>query len=313
AYLALTLRYFRGVRAGRRAAATGTPRGAARAGTFGSLITTNWAVSPDYAAPAGGILRLRLAATDTTRIYRLYLQHGGDADLPAVEGRIVAMDGHPLREPLPWPSAEAPLLLSPGQRADLAVRIPAEEGREILVMTDRPGRPHLLARLRAEGPDPGRRLDEIAPLPPNPVAEPDLQNAGLEEFVFGWSPEELVQNNGVCGTLGYTFWSINRTPWPGDAAPATGPLATLEMGRSYVLRLRNESPNDHPIHLHGLVFRPIRSNRRQLASNWTDTALLLSGEAMEVALVADNPGDWAFHCHIIEHQKTGLAGYIRVA
>ena len=33
---------------------------------------------------------------------------------------------------------------------------------------------------------------------------------------------------------------------------------------------------------------------------------------MDVALVADNPGDWAFHCHVIEHQKTGLAAYLSV-
>jgi FtsP/CotA-like multicopper oxidase with cupredoxin domain len=89
-------------------------------------------------------------------------------------------------------------------------------------------------------------------------------------------------------------------------------LAQFTLGESVVLRLRNESPNDHPIHLHGLVFRPIRSNKRTLPSNWTDTVLLTEGEIMDVALVADNPGDWAFHCHIIEHQKTGLAGFIRV-
>ena len=35
-------------------------------------------------------------------------------------------------------------------------------------------------------------------------------------------------------------------------------------------------------------------------------------EVVEIALVADNPGDWAFHCHVIEHQKTGLTGFIRV-
>lgn len=34
---------------------------------------------------------------------------------------------------------------------------------------------------------------------------------------------------------------------------------------------------------------------------------------MEVALVADNPGNWVFHCHVIEHQKTGLSGYLRVS
>ena len=112
--------------------------------------------------------------------------------------------------------------------------------------------------------------------------------------------------------MGYTFWSINRTPWPGDAS-GTGPLAVLKHGKSHILRLRNESPNEHPIHLHGLTFLPIRSNKRAVANNWTDTALLLREETLDIALVADNLGDWAFHCHVIEHQKTGLAGYIRVA
>ena len=170
-----------------------------------------------------------------------------------------------------------------------------------------------MAKLRAIGSDLGRRLAELKPLVQNPIAEPDLSQSQTHEFVFGWSPEGTVPNDGFCGSLGKTFWSINRTPWAGDNAEGTGPLAHLELGKSYILRFRNESPNFHPIHLHGLVFRPLRSNKRKLASNWTDTLLLLRDETIEVALVADNPGDWAFHCHVIEHQKTGLAGYIRVA
>ncbi|MEM6550076.1 MAG: multicopper oxidase family protein [Pseudomonadota bacterium] len=311
--LALNLRDFRVGRDGQLLEAQWTARGAARAGTFGALMTANWEVEPAYPAPAGGLLRFRLAATDPTRIYKIFLTNAGGADGQPVTGRVIAMDGHPVREPVPWPTAEKPLFLSPGQRADLALQVPAEEGREVLLITERPGAPRTLARLIAKGPDTGRRLAEIGPLPPNPVSEPDLESAAVQEFVFGWSPEKSASNNGVCGTLGYTFWSINRIPWPGDAAPSTGPLATLKLGGSYILRLRNESPNDHPIHLHGLTFRPLRSNRRQIRGNWTDTALLLREETMDVALVADNPGDWAFHCHVIEHQKTGLAGYIRVA
>ncbi|MEL7204913.1 MAG: multicopper oxidase domain-containing protein, partial [Pseudomonadota bacterium] len=61
-----------------------------------------------------------------------------------------------------------------------------------------------------------------------------------------------------------------------------------------------------------LAFKPIRSNKRQIAPLWTDTILLQKEETVDIAFVADNPGDWAFHCHVIEHQKTGLAGYIRV-
>jgi FtsP/CotA-like multicopper oxidase with cupredoxin domain len=62
-----------------------------------------------------------------------------------------------------------------------------------------------------------------------------------------------------------------------------------------------------------MTFKILKSDKRELPQLWTDTALLLSGETVDVALVADNPGDWAIHCHVIEHQKTGLTGYIRVA
>lgn len=170
----------------------------------------------------------------------------------------------------------------------------------------------VLARVRATGKDHGRSIAELTPLPANPVSEPDLSKATVHEFVFGWTPEGGAPNYGFCGSWGYTFWSINREPWPGDAVKGIAPLATLKLGQSYVLRLRNESPNSHPIHLHGLIFKPIRSNRRRLRRNWTDTALLLRNETLDIALVADNPGDWAFHCHVIEHQKSGLTGFIRV-
>jgi FtsP/CotA-like multicopper oxidase with cupredoxin domain len=34
---------------------------------------------------------------------------------------------------------------------------------------------------------------------------------------------------------------------------------------------------------------------------------------VEIAFKADNPGDWMFHCHTLEHQMAGLMGFIRVA
>jgi len=40
---------------------------------------------------------------------------------------------------------------------------------------------------------------------------------------------------------------------------------------------------------------------------------VLAEDTAEVAFVADNPGDWMFHCHVIEHQETGMMGYFRVA
>ncbi|SLN22889.1 Copper resistance protein A precursor [Roseovarius albus] len=283
-----------------------TARGAARAGTFGNVQTANWQHSPSYDHPCGGLIRLRVLNTDTTRIYKLHLD--------TTDARIVAWDGHPVNIDLKLPSPDDPMLLGPGQRVDFAIKMPTREGQFVSLLAKFPGAPaRAMTQLRSVGVDLKRDLHDLPALPQNPLAIPDLGAAQIHEFIFGWSPEGTAPNDGYCGSLGYTFWSINRTPWLGDAVEGTGPLATLDYGRSYILRLRNESPNLHPIHLHGLAFVPLRSNLRNLPPLFTDTLLLLKDEVVDIALVADNPGDWAFHCHVIEHQKTGLAGYIRVA
>lgn len=281
------------------------PRNAARGGTLGNVLTVNWQQNPLTDVPAGGLVRLRLAATDTTRVYQL--------SVSGAQGKVIAWDGHPVREEVPWPDAQNPLVLGPGQRADLAVLIPQQEEAEVALTARVFQQERTLARLRAVGPSLKRTLEDTPILAPNPLEMPDISNAQPHELIFGWTPDGNAPNDGACGTLGYTFWSINRTPWAGDAAKGTAPLLDLKMGRSYLLRLRNESPNLHPIHLHGLVMLPLRSNKGPTPRNWTDTILLAKDEIVDVAVKANNPGDWAFHCHVIEHQKTGLAGVVRVS
>jgi FtsP/CotA-like multicopper oxidase with cupredoxin domain len=281
-----------------------TPRGAARGGTLGNVKTTNWQNSPVYDVPSGGLIRLRFAVTDITRVHKLVF--------PDIPGKIIAWDGHPVDEEVPWPTAKNPLLLGPGQRVDVAIVAPSQEGQEISFTGSAGHKPFEITRLRAIGQNLGREVGDIRPLPRNPFQAPDLSTAKTEEIIFGWTPDGNGSNNGLCGTFGYTFWSINRKPWPGDVVKGTGPVVTMDYGKSYVLRLRNESPNLHPIHLHGLVFKPLRSNLRKLPANFTDTLLLLKNEVVDIAVLADNRGDWAFHCHVIEHQKSGLSGFIRV-
>ncbi|QDG75342.1 multicopper oxidase family protein [Labrenzia sp. PHM005] len=275
-------------------------RNAARGGTYGTVSTVNWDVNPVYEVPAGGLVRLRLAITDVTRV--------GTFGVEDAEAQVIALDSNPLPHSMPADT----ILLSPGQRADVAVRVPDDEGQEVTLLLRRPNGDKSLARFRAIGPSARRSLTELKPLPVNPVPMPDLANAEVIDFVFGWSPEGDAPQASICGSLGYTFWSINREAWPGDVPGPLDPLARMKLGKSYILRLRNESPNDHPIHLHGVSFKLLRSNKRRLPPLVTDTALLLEEETLEVALVADNPGDWAFHCHVIEHQKTGLAGFLRI-
>ncbi|MNH44073.1 Multicopper oxidase mco [compost metagenome] len=70
----------------------------------------------------------------------------------------------------------------------------------------------------------------------------------------------------------------------------------------------------HPIHLHGMSFKVLSSNRHKIQEQYfTDTYLLGKNERAQVALVADNPGTWMFHCHVIDHMETGLMAAIEVA
>ncbi|NJR13084.1 MAG: multicopper oxidase family protein [Phyllobacteriaceae bacterium] len=277
------------------------PRNASRGGTLGTVSTANWQTAPRFEAPAGGLVRLRLVIADVTRIYHLQLS--------GAEHGVIAIDGHPLAFELNLSTFP----VGPGQRVDLAVLMPERAG-DVVTLTRRAANSveEPVLTLSATGKSRARRMAELPPLPSNPLNEPDLAAAETVPFLFGWSPGGAEPVPTICGTPEFAFWSINRVAWSDDQAVIPEPAARLKFGRSYILRLMNETPNDHPIHLHGLAFKLLRSSIRYVPPLWTDTALLLSKETMEVALVADNPGQWAFHCHVIEHQKTGLTGYLTV-
>ena len=63
----------------------------------------------------------------------------------------------------------------------------------------------------------------------------------------------------------------------------------------------------HPIHLHGQRLL-VLSRNGQLSSNlvWKDTALIPTGETVELLVEMSNPGRWMLHCHIAEHLGTGM-------
>ena len=275
------------------------PRDAARAGTFGTVRTANWRQSPQYDAPAGGLVRLRLAATDVTRILALSVE--------GAEALVIAADGNPVAERF----APDHLMIGPGQRLDLVLRMPDAEGAVAALKDLRGTKPATLATFRAVGASLKRTMADLPALAENSLPEPDLSAASEIPFILSASAEERPKD-GICGSLGYNFWAINRVPWADDTGDPTAPLAEMKAGRTYIFNVENPTPQVHPLHLHGLVFRPMNSNKQQLRPHFSDTYLILPDEKVQLALVADNPGDWVFHCHIIEHQKTGMTSYVRV-
>ena len=68
------------------------------------------------------------------------------------------------------------------------------------------------------------------------------------------------------------------------------------------------------MHLHGHSVRVIsRNGKANPIREWRDTVLVPPHEAAEVAFVAENPGDWMFHCHVTDHQESGMMATLRIS
>jgi FtsP/CotA-like multicopper oxidase with cupredoxin domain len=265
-------------------------------GRIGNTVTVNGRLAQPLRVRAGERIRLRLYNAANARIFGLVFR--GHRPL------IIALDGQPV-EPHEPPSGR--ILLGPAMRVDLMLDMTGAPGERFAVRdTFYPARVYTLgeivyadeAALRARAPGAPPRLA------PNTMPEPDLARAERHEIVFG---------GGMMGGMGGRggIWTVN-----GKSAPehVHEPFLELELGRSYVLAMRNDTAFHHPIHLHGHSFRVIaRAGRPTRYREWQDTVFMDPHESVEIAFVADNPGGWMIHCHILEHVQTGLMGVIRVA
>lgn len=70
------------------------------------------------------------------------------------------------------------------------------------------------------------------------------------------------------------------------------------------IRFGNVMMGTHPIHLHGHEFVVTRRGGKRLppSAQYSEvTVLVAPGETRDIELIADNPGDWAIHCHKSHH------------
>ncbi len=97
---------------------------------------------------------------------------------------------------------------------------------------------------------------------------------------------------------------FNILTFNAKAFPGTAPLV-CKLGDKVRLRIGNLSAMDHhPIHLHGYYFLVTETDGGQIPrdAQWPETTVLVPvGSTRTVQFVADNPGDWAMHCHMTHH------------
>ncbi len=275
-----------------------SPMDASHAGRIGNTVTVNGSVRESFPLGQGERLRLRLINASNARIYGLRFE-GHDP-------WIIAFDGQPIE---PHRLADERVVLGPAQRADLILDCAAEPGSRHRVVDDfYPRRAYRLLDLVYEGVRRRRDFAPIEKLAANPIPQPDLGRAERHRIVFGGGmmgamPDQR-EHRGV-------FWSINGKALA-EQHHDHAPLVTFKRGTSCVMELVNETAWHHPIHLHGHVFRVLTRNGKPVAESG-DTTLIDPRSRAEIAFVADNPGNWMLHCHVLEHQASGMMALVRVA
>jgi FtsP/CotA-like multicopper oxidase with cupredoxin domain len=271
-----------------------TPQNAFRMGTPGRVMTINGEMHPTYDVPAGGAIRVRLLNVDNTLVY--------DVTSTDSDAQIIAIDGNSIAQPRTLSNH----LIAPGMRLDLGVIASSKVGETV---TFKHKNKPLITLRTVTSKLKDRRLPT---LPLNPIPAPDLENAETIKFAFEWNANITPIHKD--GKVNYNFWTMNRRSWEGmSKGNIPAPLAKLELGKTYIFELANLTQYHHPIHIHGHTFTVLKSNKKAITPFHTDTVLLGQNETVIAALVADNPGRWMYHCHIIEHLKTGFMGYVEVS
>lgn len=278
-------------------------------GRIGNAVTINGEFPDTFRVRSGERIRFRLINAANSRIFQL--------EFPSHELHVIAIDGHPVPPHAPHGGV---VTLAPSMRMDVIIDMTGSPGQSFSVI-DRYYRQdaYRLIDLVYE-PTPLRENlpDHDIRLPENPIPEPDPESAmtrivDLEGGAMGsmegaalngqWLDIRALVSNGK-------FWAVNGTASDGHVLD---PLYHLKSGDNVVLDLRNHTAWPHVMHLHGHAFRVLsRNDTPTRYGEWQDSVLLERHESAQIAFVADNPGDWMFHCHMLGHQVSGMMSLIRI-
>jgi FtsP/CotA-like multicopper oxidase with cupredoxin domain len=237
----------------------------------------NGALEPELEIPAGTIERWRIVDAANTRFIRL-----------SIGGRpfqIVGTDGGLL----PRPRSATEVLLTPGERFDLAVG-PFEEGERLEI--------DALPYDRGKGESKRERFATL--------------RVGAAVGSRAEVPGTLRQIDPLVDTNAEPTRTISlKALMHGGHHQRADPV---RVGELQVWELVNETGQDHPFHIHGFFFQVVQEDGRtppEIA--WKDTVNVPRKSQTKIAwLPDDRPGEWMYHCHILEHHAMGMMAHFSV-
>ncbi|MTW13646.1 multicopper oxidase domain-containing protein [Pseudoduganella eburnea] len=132
------------------------------------------------------------------------------------------------------------------------------------------------------------------------------QHAVDRDFVFLLSAYDIEPGSMVpkVNTMtDFNIWTFNSRAFPG-----IDPLV-VRQGDRVRIRAGNLTMTNHPMHIHGHRFEVTGTDGGWIppAARWPEvTTDVAVGQMRAIEFIADNPGDWAFHCHKSHHTMNAM-------
>ena len=138
--------------------------------------------------------------------------------------------------------------------------------------------------------------------PREPTAQPPDRDFAI--MLHNWAVHPGTYRPDPAVMVDFNMWTFNSKVFPA--------IEHLVVGEGDRVRVRfgNLSMWNHPIHVHGHAWKVVATDGGQIpqAGQWPETTVLVPvGTTRDVEFIADNPGDWALHCHMSHHTMNAMA------
>ena len=150
--------------------------------------------------------------------------------------------------------------------------------------------------------DPGLGLDKV---PHKVLTYNDL--IALERNDDPRTPSRMLEIH-LTGNMERYMWSFDGQKY---SSVTDNPIRFAYNERVRV-KLVNNTMMAHPIHLHGHFFELVNGAPEGFQPQ-KHTVIVQPGGYAQFDLTADEPGDWAFHCHLLYHMHSGMFQVVSVA
>ncbi|MDH3747688.1 MAG: copper resistance system multicopper oxidase [Gammaproteobacteria bacterium] len=164
----------------------------------------------------------------------------------------------------------------------------------------------------------GPGVANIAEMPMNRLNHPGIGLENVAHKTLRYADLKSTSRNKDPRNPGRTMelhltGNMHRYMWSFDGikfSEVKGPIE-FDYGERLRMVLVNDTMMSHPIHLHGMYVELVTGNGA--FNPRKHTVVLKPAERLMVDITADEPGLWAFHCHLLYHMKAGMMRAVRVA